>query len=97
MTRLGIEERVRLRPEVLLPIWNRFGPFQCDWVAAAALAHCIPAGWPKVGQCLLFFARFAGLGALGVDILAQNLAYLSHACCFPPSGLTGKGVDSATI
>ena len=90
MTRLGIEESVRLRPESFEKIWNRFGPFQYDWMATDVSVQRVPQGWPNAGKPLRFFSRFACPGATGVDVLAQNLAQAQPAFCFQPPGMAGE-------
>lgn len=89
MRRLGIEEFVRLRPEVLVDIWKRFGSFQYDWMVTEVSAQRVPAGGPNPGEPLRFFARFACPGAFGVYILEQKLAHLQRAQWFPPTGMEG--------
>lgn len=42
---------------------------------------------PAAGQRLPFFARYACPGARVVDILAQNLASMHRAYCFPPTNM----------
>lgn len=99
MTRLGIGEFVRLLPEVFPAVSTRFGPFQYyyELMVTAVSVQRVPAGWPKAGQPLPYFARFTSPGALGVDILTQNIADMQRAYCFPPTGMHGWRLHSAFI
>lgn len=63
ITRLGIQELVYSCLEGFRRIWDRFGPFEYDYIAISPPIQRVPAGWPKAVQPLLFFAQFPCTGA----------------------------------
>ena len=42
ISRPGIEEHVRLKPEAFAAVWKAFGPFQVDLMATAQSAQRVP-------------------------------------------------------
>ena len=65
-------------------IWNKWGPFKWDLMASAATAKKDPQG-----KRLLFFSRDFEETSSGINLFAQNLAWIENAYCFPPIPMVG--------
>ena len=76
-----------LSQHVFSTIWRKWGPFEWDLMASAATVKKDPQG-----KKLRFFSRYFEETASGVDLFAQNLAWINKAYCFPPIPMIGMTV-----
>ena len=65
-------------------LWNKWGSFDWDLMASAATSKKDPQG-----KRLLFFSRYFKEASSGIDLFAQNLAWVKNAYCFPPIPIVG--------
>ena len=73
-----------LSQHVFNTLWKKWGPFNWDLMASAATVRRDPQG-----KKLSFFSRYFEETASGVDLFAQNLAFVEKTYCFPPIPMIG--------
>jgi len=86
---------IQLLPQAFQVLWETFGPFDIDLMACTTSAQLSP----QTGDRLPFFSHFSCPDSAGVDVLAQDVAFLpgttepAFGYCFPPPVMTGVVVQ----
>ena len=83
-TRQTPGQEATLSQHVFNTLWKKWGPFNWDLMASGATVRRDPQGKKRS-----FFSRYFEETASGVDLFAQNLAFVEKTYCFPPIPMIG--------